>query len=580
MSHPSGTGGGVPAIRIAPRPGRPLRLALLACAVVAATPTRADLPPRPLQPADRSSPRATLKRFLESADGLMQFMGDVYVKDQTREGFEHLLGLGTDVVRCLDLQQVAPAARMKTGRAAAIALYATLSRIPLPPLDQVPDAEQMAARKDAASRRWTIPDTEITFIRVDGGPEAGDFLFSPETVARAAEFEQRTRGLPPLRPVAATGLGELAAEGGGWWVPYGWIQALPSWLRARLGGQATWKWFAIAVLAIAYALVLAFAFRRSRTVEGHGPLARALRRLLAPIAVIVATPVFAWIALVQVNLVGQLAVAIGIAANAVVFLAGAGVSIRLAPVVAEALVSSPRIAAESIDAHLIRLTARVLGFGGALVLLAIGANQLGIPVYGIVAGVSVGGLAVALAAQPTLENLIAGLNLFADKPVRIGDRCKVGESNGTVLAIGIRSTRIRNADRTVTTVPNSVLARTSIVNLSDRDRTPFKATVGLRCESTQAQVREVLAGLNALLAAHPRVEASGAKARLAALGASSLDVEVSAEVLTSSSAEFQDVREELLLGVLDVVERCGTGLAFPSQTLYLGKDRPPRGPAA
>jgi MscS family membrane protein len=326
-------------------------------------------------------------------------------------------------------------------------------------------------------------------------------------------------------------------------------------------------------------LLLTFAFRHSRDREGQSPLPRSLRKLIPPVAVAVATPAFTWLALAQVNVVSHLAAVIIVAANAVVFLAFAGVSIWLAPVVAEALVTSPRIAAESIDAHLIRLTARVLGFAGAVLLLAIGANRLGIPVYGIVAGVSVGGLAVALALQPTLENLIAGLNLFADKPVRIGDRCKVGDSVGTVLTIGIRSTRIRNADRTVTTVPNSVLSRTSIVNLSDRDRTPFKATVGIRCESTQAQVRDVLGGLNALLASHPKVLADGARARLAALGASSLDIEISADVLTRDSAEFQVVREDLLLGILDVVERAGTGLAFPSQTLYLGKDRPPVGPA-
>jgi MscS family membrane protein len=295
--------------------------------------------------------------------------------------------------------------------------------------------------------------------------------------------------------------------------------------------------------------------------DGWSPLARSLRKVVPPAMVVVATPAFAWVALVQLN--------------AAIFLAGAGVSIRLAPVVANALLTSPRIAAGSIDAHLIRRSARVLGFVGALVLLAPGANRLGIPVYGIVAGVSVGGLAVAPAAQPTLENLIAGLNLFADKPVRIGDRCKVGDSTGTVLAIGIRSTRIRNADRTVTTVPNSVLAKTSIVNVSERDRTPFKATVGIRCESTEAQVREVLAGLNALLTSLPKVRPEGARARLAALGASSLDIEVSADVLTTSSEEFQAVREEILLGVLKVVEQCGTAVAFPSQTLYLGRDRPP-----
>jgi MscS family membrane protein len=315
--------------------------------------------------------------------------------------------------------------------------------------------------------------------------------------------------------------------------------------------------------------------RRSWAGDGASPLRRALARVVPPVVVLVSTPAFAWALLAQVNVTGQVGVFVEIAATGITFLAAAWVSWRLAPVLAEAVVASPRIPPGSVDAHLIRLTARVLGIVGALAVAALGADRLGIPVYGIVAGISVGGLAVALATQPTLENLIAGLNLFADKPLRIGDKCKLGETTGTVLAIGIRSTRIRNADRTVTTIPNSALARSAIVNLSDRDRTPLKATVGLRYETTQAQLRQVLDGLNALLAGHPRVHGDGARARFAALGASSLDVEIAAEIETASAREFQEIREGILIEVLGVVERAGTGLAFPSQTLYLGRDRPP-----
>lgn len=553
-----------------------VRRALAAVLLLALAPVAsADAPPHPLQPADRSSPRATLKRFLAAGDAITVFLAQNYLQDQTREGFEHLVALADDGMRCMDLHQVAPAVRQKVGRAAAIALYATLLRIPLPPLEEIPDAEQMAARKDAASRRWTIPDTEITLVRVDSGPDAGDFLFSPETVARAEEFHERTAGLPTLRAVPFDDIRGVAVAGGGWMVPYAWIRALPEWLRYPLGGQSTWKWIATAVLLAAYAVLIGMAFRRSRVREGASPLRRAAVRLVPPVLILVATPVVAWIALAQVNLTGEGAVVLQVAATAVSFLAAAWVSWRVAPVLAESIVASPSIPHGSIDAHLIRLSARVLGIVGALAVVALGADRLGIPVYGIVAGLSVGGLAVALAAQPTLENLIAGLNLFADKPIRIGDKCKLAETTGTVLAIGIRSTRIRNADRTVTTIPNSALARASIVNLSDRDRTPLKATVGLRYETTQAQLRQVLDGLNALLAAHPRVHGDGARARFAALGASSLDVEISAEIETASPREFAEIREELLLGILGVVEAAGTGLAFPSQTLYLGKDVPP-----
>ena len=94
--------------------------------------------------------------------------------------------------------------------------------------------------------------------------------------------------------------------------------------------------------------------------------------------------------------------------------------------VAEAIIASPRIAPESIDAHLIRICARLLGMVAGAALLALGADRLGLPVYGIVAGLGVGGLAIALAAQPTIENLIGGLSLFADKPIRVGDSAGAG----------------------------------------------------------------------------------------------------------------------------------------------------------
>src|SRR2546429_6485882 len=96
---------------------------------------------------------------------------------------------------------------------------------------------------------------------------------------------------------------------------------------------------------------------------------------------------------------------------------------------------------------------RLLGIVVAAGLLAVGAQQLGLPVYGILAGLGVGGLAIALAAQPTVENLIGGLSLFADKPLPVGDVCRYGTEEGTGEALRIRSTRLRGGDRTLTTMP-------------------------------------------------------------------------------------------------------------------------------
>jgi MscS family membrane protein len=549
----------------------PLVLALLG----PAAPAGAAAPQNPLQPLDRSSPRATLRTFLSSGDALAQELADGYVASQSRAEHGRLVSIAQQVIRCLDLRHVPPASRLKEGRAAALALFETLSRIPLPPPEEIPDAEEMAVRKDVAARRWTIPGTEIALVRVEEGASGVEFLFSPETVARAEEFYERTRELPRRRSVPIPDLHGIVSAAGGWMIPYAWVLGLPAWLRASLWGQATWKWIALLLLVAGCVPLVRIAFRFSRLGEESGPFLRALSQFSLPLLLLVATPVMAWLALAQVNLVGRAGSAVEVTATAITFLAAAWVAWRLAPVLAEAVIASPRIARESVDAHLIRLTARLLGILGALALLSLGADRIGIPVYGIVAGLGVGGLAVALAAQPTLENLIAGLNLFADRPLRVGDRCKLGDTLGTVEAIGIRSTRIRTRDRTVTTIPNGALAKMAIANQSRRDRMLIDTRIGLRYGTTPEKLRAILAGLNAYLAGHPRVVHDSVQVRFVAFGASSLDVLIRAYVGTTSQSEFRVIQEELLLGVMDVVEKGGSDFAFPSQTLYLGRDRPP-----
>jgi MscS family membrane protein len=298
----------------------------------------------------------------------------------------------------------------------------------------------------------------------------------------------------------------------------------------------------------------------------------ALARFAMPAAILAATPVATYLALVQLNLVDALASAVILTATAVTFLAGAWMAWRLAPVIAEAIIASPRIARESVDAHLIRVGAGVLGIAGAMALLAMGADRLGVPVYGIVAGLGVGGLAIALAAQPTIENLLGGLSLFADKPVRVGEFCRYGDAQGTVEAIGIRSTRIRGNDRSLTTIPNAALAKMPIVNLAKRDRMLIQTVLGLRYETTPAQLRDVLVKLGEMLLGHARVSQDSTRVRFVGFGDSALNVEVNAYVVTTDWQEFLEVREDILLRMMEIIERAGTAIAFPSRTLYLSRD--------
>jgi MscS family membrane protein len=157
--------------------------------------------------------------------------------------------------------------------------------------------------------------------------------------------------------------------------------------------------------------------------------------------------------------------------------------------------------------------------------------------------------------------------------VKIGDTCTFGGRTGQVEDIGLRSTRIRTPDRTLISVPNGEFSNAQIENLSSRDRMRFYAKLGLRYETSADQLRAVLLEMKRLFIGHPKIAAGDHQVRLAGFGASSLEVEVQAFVVTRDAAEFAAIREDLLLRALDIIAANGTALAVPAQVVHLGRDK-------
>jgi len=202
--------------------------------------------------------------------------------------------------------------------------------------------------------------------------------------------------------------------------------------------------------------------------------------------------------------------------------------------------------------------------------------ELGYPVASLIAGLGIGGLAVALAAQKTFENVFGAFAIGLDQPFREGDYIGVDTVQGTVEAIGLRSTRIRTLDRTLVSIPNGKLADARVESFAARDRIRFACDVGLVYSATAAQVRAVIAGIDALLRAHPKIWPDPV-VRLEKLGSSSIDVDVLAWFATTDWNEFTVIRQEMLLGIMDVVEKAGTALAYPTQTVQVVGAEPPSG---
>lgn len=194
-------------------------------------------------------------------------------------------------------------------------------------------------------------------------------------------------------------------------------------------------------------------------------------------------------------------------------------------------------------------------------------TELGYHVESLIAGLGIGGIALALAAQKTVENLFGSVAISLDQPFRVGDAVNVeGGLSGVVESVGLRSTRVRTADRTVITVPNGKLADLRIESIAPRDRLRLYVKLPLVLGTRSAQLQQVLEGIQALLRKETALAPDGLMVQLTGLSPSSLDVEVNA-FFAIGWDDFLGVRERLLLGFLEVVERAGTSLAYPTQTV-------------
>lgn len=201
---------------------------------------------------------------------------------------------------------------------------------------------------------------------------------------------------------------------------------------------------------------------------------------------------------------------------------------------------------------------------GLVILAAMGFN-----LSAALTGLGIGGIAVALSAQKTIENLFGGVSVASDEVIRVGDTLRFGTTVGTVSDIGLRSTRLRTIERTELSIPNGALATMNVENLSMRDKMLFNPTIGLTYDTSAPQLQAVLDGIRELFKNDPRVESEGYRARFAGFGENALLVEMWAYVLVNDWAVFLGIREELLFSIMKIVHNSGSGFAFPSRTLYL-----------
>jgi MscS family membrane protein len=506
----------------------------------------AAAPTQRVDPLKRTTPRSAIYAFLETCHAGNYALASEY----------------------LDLRKIPSDQRGTEGAERANELCSLLDRNPQFEVDQLSDSPQGSAEDPLRPDM----DTLATF-RLKGQPITLEmqrvtvqgikiWLVSADSVQR----------IPELNALA----GESAFE-----------KKLPEPLVGiTFVATPLWIWIALILLALLLSLVSRLLSRLAITLAA--PILKRyaktlhsyrLEAFIEPLRLLLAVAVFR----ACMEFAAPSALLRGYLLNLMSLLVVLGVTslaMRIVDVVSDQITSRLDPRQRALSYSVIPLFVRCVKICLFCVAVLIVLEKWGYPTSTIIAGVGVGGLAIALAAQKTIENLFGSVSVILDRPVLVGDFCKFGTQLGTVEDIGLRSTRLRTLDRTVVTIPNSVFSTMTLENYARRDRMWFHFTFQLRRDTTPEQIRQMMDALTVVLDEQPSVDASGVPVRFVNISQQSFDLEVFAYVLTTDSNEYLKVQTALLLKILDAASRLGVGFAVPIQESISSVDNVQQAPDA
>ena len=521
-----------------------------------------------LQPARTETPQATLESFQRLRDDLAATL-KAYSEERSRANAARAFLIAQEWRSLLDLSDVPETLRDEIGGETGAYLLDIFNRIGWPEMQAAPDQDRVLQDQVTA---YTIPRTPFRIVLIEEGVRAGEFLFSANTVTSAPRFFRTIAHLPPQGSDGIASWLATVRQVTGPLVPSALVNAVPEILQPPLLGTPIWKILLVFLVSTIAAAVLVWWDRFVTLSNPSRHFGSLWARMLSPLAIAGTAVLLHDFFSLQVNVAGGFSRGVDVTRTLIVYLALASLFWLAARAILEIPLGGSRYRDESLDSNMLRLFARIAGLVGAIVILAYGAQDLGLPVFSILAGLGIGGLAIALAIRPTLENLIGGFILYLDRPIRVGDFCSFGDRSGTVENIGVRSTQVRALDRTLITIPNAQFADMQIVNWARCDRMLISQRIGLRYETDLDQLRFVLAKIREMLHGHPRIDSETVRVRFANFGASSLDLDIRIYAKTREWNDFFAIQEDILFRVKGVVESAGTGFAFPSQTIYFSRD--------
>jgi len=531
-------------------------LCLLACSFAISTSTAQSLPGMPALtgqpgeveenvtpissiPAERSSPRATMSTFLDAASK-GQWDRATATLNLRRNG------LPEDVVSV-------------RGREASTELKAVIDRVSYVDLESIPEA--LLDRSDYV---WqVVQGLPIGLERVD----SGEWLFSSQTLRSLPELWTLVKDRPVVEGVVEIEL-----------TPAMWLRSqVPPALRKRTLVLEQWQWIAIALLVFVGVLlerILTFVLVR---VMG-GQLARRLSRrrvedtlvrtAMRPLGIAGMAGLW-WVALLVLGLPAQ---ALAILLLAVKFIAIAAVvwslyrMVDVGAAVLESYAAETETRYDDLLIPLLRSSAKIFIAVFGVVLLA---DNLDINITGLLAGLGLGGIAFALAAQDTVKNFFGSVTVLLDRPFQVGDWIVVGAVDGTVESVGFRSTRVRTFYDSLVTLPNANLISAHVDNYGSRRYRRWKTTLGVAYDTPPEKLEALCEGIRELVRRHPYTRKDYFHVYLNEFGPSSLDILVYVFWEAPDWATELRERHRLVVDILRLTHHLGVEIAFPTQTLYL-----------
>jgi MscS family membrane protein len=480
-------------------------------------------------PLGRDNPRSSITNFLEASQD----------RDYAK------------AAQYLDLSSVPKSLRDQHGPELAQQLYAVLNSDPhfsVFRLSSDPQgglsADSGAASVHIANATESGKPVTVDLARVAPSPGATPvWLFSAETVFDA----------PRLSVSSAT-----SAIG----------SRLPPFLSTiQILDTPLWKWIAL-ILAVLLLTAISRLFDRltSPVVRAAadrlrlGSHAGWVQAMLAPVRMFICL-LFFRVALEAIGLSAIARLYVGRLAGALFVWTIAWCFIRLTELLfrhAEARMDEGRRFASRSVLHLGRRTVNT-----AIVILAIllVLSNWGYNTATLVAGLGVGGIAIALAAQQTISNVFGGVSVIADHPIRVGEYGKFGDLLGTLEDIGLRSTRIRTLSRTVVSIPNSTFAGYNLENYASRDKILFNPMLSIKRGTPEGQVRTLVENLGKILASHKELELVPTPVRIVGVAGGALNIEIFCHVLTRDIDRFYTVQSDLYLAIDQALSEAKIDLA-------------------